>query len=103
MPDLLQRLRSSVTTKLLFIGFLVLLLLIPMGMIEGVISERNHLYFAAKHDIMNAWGGEQTIAGPVLTLPYRAAYTDDKGIKRVRKSLAHFLPEQLTVRGELDS
>ena len=103
MSELFQRLRASVTVKLLFIGFLVLLLLIPMSMIESVIYERNHLYLSAKQDIMNAWGREQTFGGPVLTLPYRVAYTDDKGIKRVRQSLAHFLPEHLSVRGQLDT
>ena len=103
MPEFLQRLLASVTVKLLFIGFLVLLLLIPMGMIESVIYERNHLYFSAKQDIMDAWGREQTIGGPVLTLPYRVTYTDAKGIERVRQSLAHFLPEQLSIRGHLNS
>ena len=103
MSELLKRLRASVTVKLLFIGFLVLLLLIPMGMIEGVIYERNHLYLSAKQDIMNSWGREQTIGGPVLTLPYRIPYTDDKGIERVRHSVAHFLPEHLEVRGRLDT
>ena len=103
MADFLQRLRASVTAKLLFIGFLILLLLIPMGMIENVIYERNHLYASAKQDIMNAWGGEQTIGGPVLTLPYRVTYVDDKGIERQRESLAHFLPEHLSIRGHLNS
>ena len=103
MSELLQRLRASVTVKLLFIGFLVLLLLIPMGMIESVIYERNHLYLSAKGDIMNSWGREQTIGGPVLTLPYRIPYTDDKGIERIRHSVAHFLPELLQVRGQLDT
>ena len=42
MADYLQRLRASVTVKLLFIGALILLLLIPMGMIESVIYERNN-------------------------------------------------------------
>jgi inner membrane protein len=103
MSEFFQRLRASVTVKLLFIGFLVLLLLIPMSMIEGVIHERNNLYFSAKQDIMNAWGREQTLGGPVLTVPYRVVYTDEKGIKRVRQSLAHFLPEHLSVRGRLDT
>jgi inner membrane protein len=103
MSDFYERLRASVTVKLLFIGFLVLLLLIPMSMIESVIYERNHLYLSAKQDIMNSWGREQTIGGPVLTLPFRVVYTDDKGIKRVRKSHAHFLPEHLSVRGQLDT
>lgn len=103
MSELLQRLRTSVTVKLLFIGFLVLLLLIPMSMIESVVYERSHLYHAAKRDIMNSWGREQTIGGPVLTLPYRVHYTDDKGFERVRQSQAHFLPEHLSVRGQLDT
>jgi inner membrane protein len=103
MSEFLQRLRTSVTIKLLFIGFLVLLLLIPMSMIESVIYERNHLYVSARQDIMNAWGREQTIGGPVLTLPYRVLHTDDKGIQRVRQSLAHFLPESLQIRGEMDT
>lgn len=103
MSEILHRLRASVTFKLLFVGFLVLLLLIPMGMIESVIYERNHLYLSAKQDIMNAWGREQTVGGPILTLPYRIPYTDDKGIERVRHALAHFLPERLQVRGRLDT
>ena len=103
MLDLLQRLRASVTAKLLFIGFLVLVLLIPMGLIESVIHERNGLYLTAKHDIMNAWGREQTIGGPVLTLPYRVRYTDDKGIERERLCFARFLPETLDVRGSLET
>ncbi len=103
MPEFLQRLRASVTVKLLFIGFLVLLLLIPMGMIESVVYERNHLYFSAKQNIMNAWGRAQTVGGPVLTLPYRMTVSDDKGIERVRQSLAHFLPKRLSIRGHLDS
>ena len=103
MSELFQRLRTSVTVKLLFIGFLVLILLIPMGMVRSVIYERNHLYLSAKQDIMNAWGREQTVGGPVLTLPYRVMFTDDKGIKRIRKSLAHFLPQRLSVRGRLET
>jgi Inner membrane protein CreD len=103
MSEFLQRLRASVTVKLLFIGFLVLLLLIPMGMIENVINERNDLYRSAKRDIMNAWGREQTVGGPVLTLPYRVITTDDKGVRRVRQALAHFLPERLSIRGQLDT
>ncbi len=103
MSELFRLLRASVTVKLLFIAFLALLLLIPMHMIESIVYERNHLYFAAKQDIMNAWGREQTLGGPVLTLPYRVAYTDDKGIERVRQARAHFLPEHLSVRGQLDT
>jgi len=103
MTEFLERLRASVTIKLFFIGLLILIMLIPMGMIESVIHERSRLYVSAKQDIMSAWGREQTVGGPMLTLPYRVVHIDDKGNKQVRRSLAHFLPEQVRVRGQLDT
>lgn len=53
-----------------FIGLLTLMLLIPLGYVERVISERNDLYLAAVDDITSSWGGAQTICGPVLVIPY---------------------------------
>ena len=43
MSDLIKRAQQSVSGKVLFIAALVLLLLIPMSMLKGVVSERVHL------------------------------------------------------------
>ncbi len=71
MSDLIKRAQQSVSGKVLFIAALVLLLLIPMSMIKGVISERAHLLRAARANIAGAWGNAQTIGGPILVMPYR--------------------------------
>jgi len=55
MRDPLHLLQGSVTGKVLFIGILTLLLLVPLGMIEGLIEERTQLYDTARADIANSW------------------------------------------------
>jgi inner membrane protein involved in colicin E2 resistance len=44
---------SSLTFKVLFIAFLVLVLLIPMNMVENIIRERGHLYHHANDEIVS--------------------------------------------------
>ena len=69
----LKTLSGSVTGKVLFIALLILILLIPLGMIEGLILERSQLYATARDDIGRSWGQAQTIGGPILVVPF--AYT----------------------------
>ena len=68
---------GSVTLKLLSIGLLLLLLLIPSSMVEGLITERAENRDQATADISEKWGGAQLVLGPVLVLPY-TAYTADQ-------------------------
>jgi inner membrane protein len=48
---------------------LVLLLLIPLNMIRGLVSERGWTAASAESDIMEAWGKQLIEAGPVITVP----------------------------------
>ncbi len=52
----LASIKNSTTFRVLFIGFLILLLLIPMGMVESVIFDRSHLYRQATNEITHSWG-----------------------------------------------
>jgi inner membrane protein len=69
MPILNASMRNSPGFKIFFIGFLVLILLIPMDMIETLIYQRSHLYNQANDEITKVWGGSHTLAAPVLTIP----------------------------------
>lgn len=93
--------RNSFTIKLLSIGFLILVLLIPTSMLESLIRERQHLHDDATEEISSKWGGQQTIAGPVLTVPYTTALKDEKGNTEYVTRYAHFLPKNLKVDGHL--
>ena len=53
---------------------LVLLLLIPLKMIQSVLSERLTRRDEAIANITSTWGGEQLVAGPVLVVPYGLLY-----------------------------
>ncbi|MCP4299921.1 MAG: hypothetical protein GY783_05010 [Gammaproteobacteria bacterium] len=60
----------SASVKVAIIGFLILVLLIPVGMIENVILDRSDNESVAALDIRTSWGGDQTVTGPILRLPY---------------------------------
>jgi inner membrane protein len=94
--------RGSVTIKLLAIGFLVIVLLIPASMVQSLINEREQRNAEAVAEITGKWGGEQVLTGPLLTIPYRAYYTLADGSRRFNISFAHFLPKTLTVKGTIE-
>ncbi len=94
--------QGSVTVKVLFIAFLVLLLLIPVSMIEGLIRERVSLQQVATQSIMSSWGKAQTIAGPILSVPYREVVELKSGQRKTRVRYAYFMPQYLSIQGRLE-
>ncbi len=62
--------RNTTIIKLLGVGALVLVLLIPLAMITGVLSDRLMRRNEAVADITSSWGKEQNVIGPVLGIPY---------------------------------
>lgn len=98
----LKHLSGSVTGKVLFIAFLVLVLLIPLGMIEGVVAERAQHHDAARDDIGRSWGQAQTIGGPILVVPFSyTRYVNGQAV--VAMDELYVLPERLDIRGNADA
>jgi inner membrane protein len=101
--------RNAALIKGLFIGFLILLLLIPTFMIESLIREREGRKTEAVQEVSSKWGNRQQLLGPVLRIPYLEISKIEKlnaaGKKEIEqtKSLeyAYFLPNQLTINGEV--
>ncbi len=97
--------KESVTIKLLSIGFLLLILLIPASWIESLIAERHKRAESVVDEISGKWSGEQTISGPVLVIPFLKRDKIDKGKDgtetREWKEKAFFLPDQLTTSGKV--
>ena len=61
-------------SKLPLIGFLMVLLAIPLSLVRDVIAERTANRFNATQEVARAHAGPQTITGPVLWLPYTEAF-----------------------------
>ncbi len=104
-PTMFERLNqwisNSATIKLISIGILILLLLIPTFMITSLIQEREFTREAAINEVSNKWSREQIICGPILTIPYKQYREDQEGKLKVITEYAHFLPDNLTVSGKI--
>jgi inner membrane protein len=100
--------------KLFAIGVLIGLLWIALLLIDGVRRERLGFREEAREEIAKTWGGEQTLAGPLLAVPFTYAaktvreVNDSRGVPvrteevRTVRAWAYFLPEELDVSGQLD-
>ncbi|MGI9542268.1 MAG: cell envelope integrity protein CreD [Cyclobacteriaceae bacterium] len=97
-----QWIRNSITIKLVSVGILMLILLFPTSMVESLISEREYYRQGVISEISSIWGNDQTITGPILTVPYRTYFRDqnDKLVSQI--DYAHFLPDHLEVEGNID-
>jgi inner membrane protein len=93
--------KQSVTIKLLSIGFLILVLLIPNSMLESLVRERQSLRDEAIAEVSSKWGSVQTIGGPVLSIPYTAQIKDERGNVEYVTRYIHFLPDELNMNGKL--
>lgn len=93
--------RNSVTLKLLTVGILVLVLLIPASLVQSLIRERENLRDEAVEEVSSKWGGPQTVAGPVLSVPYEITLPNGDGPPLREQGYAHFLPDTLSMEGVL--
>ncbi|MBL7857827.1 MAG: cell envelope integrity protein CreD [Cyclobacteriaceae bacterium] len=98
--------QESITVKMMSIGFLILILLIPASWIKEVIVERQQRAADVMQEVADKWSGSQTISGPVLVVPYRKQIIIDRGKDgtEIREQIekAFFLPEDLTISGTIN-
>jgi inner membrane protein len=88
--------------KLLFKGvivaFLILFLMIPQFLIQNLVSERKERLIDVEAQIAKTWSDSQTIAGPMIAIPYRKLVTTENStnVKNYyTKAYAYIMPEKL--------
>ena len=86
--------RNSATIKVLFIGFLVAVLLIPTFMITSLMTERASRRDSVVQEINQKWGNSQTITGPFFCVPFKSFHTDKNGESKASISYVNILPER---------
>jgi len=96
---------TNASLKLIVIGVISLLLLIPASMITGIVREREYRQEEVVKEISSKWGSEQTIDGPYLSLNGRYEYSaenDNKDIQLFTKSKKiTVLPSELNIESEI--
>ena len=102
MPEQVQRpsdWKDPLVRKIVFVGLLVVLLLLPIEWIRSLIAERQARHAGVKAELASTWGGQQTLAGPVVTVPYQEHWKTKDGEPETRICRAYFLPESLRIEG----
>ena len=92
----------QISIKLITVSIVILALLIPTFMIQNLIDEREDTSHSAKMEIMEKWSLDQTIRGPLLTVPYIVYEKNNKGEIYEIVHYCHFLPETLNIEGDIN-
>lgn len=102
--------RHSISLRLVVIGVLTLLLLIPISFIKDLIHERQHRQESVVNEINEKWGGEVLFYGPIIKLPFKQFHqvyktnpdTKEKIIEEQESiNYVYIFPEELNIGGEI--
>ena len=102
--------RNALSVKIILIGVLILILLIPLAMIRGLISERSETASEATTEVQNKWSSSQLVTGPFISIPCYENYEEtyyENGATKIRvkkvKNYIHILPELLDITGNVET
>lgn len=93
--------KESIALRIILVGCLIVLLLIPLWMIQFIISERQVYRNEAVREISKSWAAPQVIAGPILTVVTNLDHKDKSGTKTQSKKRSFYLPENLSVEAKV--
>ena len=103
--------RTSITARMLMIGILILILLIPLSYIEDLIDERMLRQQEVVKEINQKWGEEVLVYGPILKVPYKV-YKETLITNPITKEFqkettetikfAYFFPNKLNIKSTIN-
>lgn len=70
-------LKTSITARMIVVGFLMFVLLIPLEFVKTLITERSFRQQEVIQEINGKWGNEVLLSGPILRIPYKT-YREEK-------------------------
>ncbi|WP_028376155.1 cell envelope integrity protein CreD [Leeuwenhoekiella sp. MAR_2009_132] len=98
--------KNSITARMFMVGFLTLILLIPLFFVQNLIEERAFRQQEVVSEINEKWGDEVLIYGPIFKIPYKTYHEKAITNKQTREVLtevveeikyAYFFPEKLNI------
>jgi inner membrane protein len=90
--------------RISFLIFLVLIMLVPLSMVEGVVEERGWRKDEVAREIGEQWGPPQIVSGPALVVPYdyteTRTLTDGQTQSSVKTRYLVFTPDSTNVAAD---
>jgi len=104
--------RNSITARMLVVGFLLLVLLIPLEFVKSLINERAYRQEEVVREINEKWGNEVLLSGPIVKIPYKVI-SEEKIFNEKSNSYytktketienAYFFPDKLNIVSKVDT
>jgi inner membrane protein len=85
--------------KFLLVAAITLVMAVPLFFTFTILADRQNYAQTAQTDVERGWGGPQTLAGPLLAVPYSfsaTAFENGTGSTIDGRQVAIFLPKTLT-------
>ena len=95
---------GSVTVKLIVMALLVLGLLVLTAPLFFIINEREQRREDVTREISSKWGMDQTVIGPMLTIPFEVEVVtrvNNKPVTTRQIQYLHVMPENLEINGSV--
>ena len=93
--------RTSAIQKIAVMAILFAVLLVPVGLIYSLVSERTWRRDEAAGVISSEWGQPQIVSGPILSVPFSYIVERKNAPQETVMDRAVFLPERLQVDATL--
>jgi inner membrane protein len=105
-----RRFIPPLLAKLLVIGGLVILLLVPISQVESLVGERVGMRQTAAARVAESWGGAQTTAGVLLAIPVettrviveQSAAGRETQRTEIDRNVLYVLPDMLSVSADAE-
>jgi len=103
--------KNSITARMLMVGILTVILLIPMSFIKSLIHERMNRQQEVVNEINQKWGKEVLLYGPILKVPYKINHVKEIYDEETKKkkmetytsiSYAYFFPKKLDIKSTIN-
>lgn len=98
--------RNSITARMLVVGFLLIVLLIPLEFVKSMIKERANRQEEVVGEINEKWGNEVLLSGLIVKIPYKVIFEESNSIYTKTKEKienAYFFPDQLNISSQVDT
>lgn len=95
--------KNTLFAKLVIIALLTGVAWVPTFFVLGLVKERSNRADEAVAEIATKWGREQTLNGPVLTIPIKIPATIAGGERTFQEELIFLVPETLKYYISLDT
>ena len=103
--------KTSITARMLMVGFLILILLIPLSFIKNIINERMNRQQEVVQEINKKWGKEVLLYGPIMKVPYKTYHKKsivNQKTKEVQTEMVeeikygYFFPKKLAIKSTIN-